>query len=513
MQAMTAIPMHKLAGFSDPHAAVEELMRRDFGSFLIRAMPHIQGGAALDYNWHIDAIAYQLERVSKGSCRRLIVNLPPRNLKSIMISVAWVAWRLGNDPMLNFVCVSYSNELSSKHARDCRSIMQSRWYHDLFPGTRINGSRSAAHDFETTAGGGRLATSIGGTLTGRGGDIIIIDDPIKPDDANSDTARDAVNEWFHSTLASRLNDKKRGAIVTVMQRLHQYDLCGMLIETGDWDVLTLPSIAVEDEIIPLTRGRVHARKTGDILHPSREPYAALMAVKQGVGSINFEAQYQQNPVPAEGNMIRAEWLRVYDHLPDHGEIVQSWDTASKDGIHNDYSACVTAIATHQAVYIIDVVRKRAEFPELKRLSIRNAVAHRATALLVEDQASGTQLIQTLRSEAPAGVPRPIPCRPETDKKSRVAGISAMIEAGQVLLPGDAPWLAEFQQELLGFPNARHDDQVDALSQLLDWVRRRWMTYDGPPEPPYVPYVDDDGSYGIEGDEFWEDGDEEYAPLY
>lgn len=346
---MTAIPMHNLAGFSDPHAAVEELMRRDFGSFLIRAMPHIQGGAALDYNWHIDAIAYQLERVSKGSCRRLIVNLPPRNLKSIMISVAWVAWRLGNDPMLNFVCVSYSNELSAKHARDCRSIMQSRWYHDLFPGTRINGSRSAAHDFETTAGGGRLATSIGGTLTGRGGDIII-DDPIKPDDANSDTARDAVNEWFHSTLASRLNDKKRGAIVTVMQRLHQYDLCGMLIETGDWDVLTLPSIAVEDEIIPLTRGRVHARKTGDILHPSREPYAALMAVKQGVGSINFEAQYQQNPVPAEGNMIRAEWLRVYDHLPCRND-PRCWRPADVAIVHGQTGTALSLLCVeHQQGY-------------------------------------------------------------------------------------------------------------------------------------------------------------------
>ena len=503
-----------MAGFDDPHAAVKELMRQDFGSFLIRAMPHIQGGADLAYNWHIDAIAYQLERISDGSCRRLIVNLPPRNLKSIMISVAWVAWRLGNNPTLNFVCVSYSNELSSKHARDCRSIMQSRWYQDLFPSTRVASSRSAAHDFETTAGGGRLATSIGGTLTGRGGDIIIIDDPIKPDDANSDTARDGVNDWFHSTLASRLNDKTRGAIITVMQRLHQYDLAGMLIETGDWEVLTLPSIAVEDEVIPLTRARVHTRKVGDILHPEREPLAALMAVKQSVGSINFEAQYQQNPVPAEGNMIRAEWLGSYDMLPRRGdEIVQSWDTASKEGVHNDWSVCITAIVVHQAVYVIDVVRKKAEFPDLKKLAISNALTHRATVLLVEDQASGTQLLQTLRSEGPVGVPLPIACRPESDKKSRVAGISAMIEAGQLRLPAEAPWLAEFQHELLAFPNGRFDDQVDALSQLLTWVRRRWTLYDGAPEAPYVPYIDEDGNYGIEGDEFWGECDDEYDELY
>lgn len=506
--------MHSMAGFHDPYAAVQELMRQDFGSFLIRAMPHIQGGADLAYNWHIDAIAYQLERISDGSCRRLIVNLPPRNLKSIIISVAWVAWQLGNNPTLNFVCVSYSNELSSKHARDCRSIMQSRWYQDLFPRTRIASSRSAAHDFETTAGGGRLATSIGGTLTGRGGDIIIIDDPIKPDDANSDTARDGVNDWFHSTLASRLNDKKRGAIITVMQRLHQYDLAGMLIETGDWEVLTLPSIAVEDEVIPLTRARTHMRKVGDILHPEREPLAALMAVKQSVGSINFEAQYQQNPVPAEGNMIRDEWLGSYETLPQRGgEIVQSWDTASKEGVHNDWSVCITAIVVHQAIYVIDVVRKKAEFPDLKKLAIANALTRRATVLLVEDQASGTQLLQTLRSEAPAGVPLPIPCRPESDKKSRVAGVSAMIEAGQLRLPAEAPWLAEFKHELLAFPNGRFDDQVDALSQLLTWVRRRWTQYDGAPEAPYVPYLNEDGEYGIEGDEFWAVCDDEDDPLF
>lgn len=462
-------------------------MRRDFGSFLIRAMPHIQGGASLDYNWHIDAIAHQLERISDGSCRRLIVNLPPRNLKSIMISVAWVAWRLGNEPTLNFVCVSYSNELSSKHARDCRSIMQSSWYQELFPRARIASSRSAAHDFETTVGGGRLATSIGGTLTGRGGDIIIIDDPIKPDDANSDTARDSVNEWFHSTLASRLNDKTRGAIVTVMQRLHQYDLCGMLIETGDWDVLTLSSIAVEDELIPLTRNRLHARKAGDILHPSREPHAALMVVKQGVGSINFEAQYQQNPVAAKGNMIRAEWLSCYHALPERrDQIVQSWDTASKDGIHNDYSACITALMSGNRLYIVDVVRKRMEFPELVKAVVETAQRHSATAMLVEDQASGMQLIQSLRTETPAGVPMPIARRPENDKKSRVAGISAMIEAGQLLLPREAPWLAEFKQELLVFPNGRFDDQVDALSQLLAWARTQWRVYDDLGAAPSAP---------------------------
>jgi predicted phage terminase large subunit-like protein len=460
-----------LSQISDPRAVLDELARRDSPSFLIRAFPHISGGADLDMNWHLEGIAHQLERVGKGACRRLLVTLPPRNLKSITITVAWVAWRLGIDPSLNFVCVSYSNELAAKHARDCRAIMQSSWYRRLFPRTIIKASRSAVHDFETTAGGGRLATSIGGTLTGRGGDIIIIDDPLKPDEAMSDTARNNVNEWFHTTLASRLNDKKRGAIILVMQRLHQYDLAGLLIESGEWDELCLPAIAIEDETIPLTRGKFYSRRAGEALHPAREPVEELLRIKQSIGSVIFAAQYQQRPVPAEGNMIRAEWLVTYGELDRSrgGRIVQSLDTASKDGLLNDWSVCITAWVHGRLVYIIDVWRRKVEFPALLKATIDNARKHNARKLLIEDQASGTQLLQKLRNDQPTGVPRPVARKPEADKRTRLAGVSAMIEAGQVLLPADAPWLAEFKHELLAFPSCRHDDQVDALSQLLIWV--------------------------------------------
>ncbi|MCC6478861.1 MAG: hypothetical protein IT552_06610 [Sphingomonadaceae bacterium] len=241
----------------DPRAVLDELCRRSFLAFLRKAWPMINGGEALLYNWHLDAIAEALDAIRRGDSKRLIANLPPRNGKSLMISVLWVAWMLGQDPSLNFVCVSYSNELSAKLARDCRAIMESFWYKALVPKTRISSFRSAAYDFETTAGGGRLATSITGTLTGRGGDIIILDDVIKPDDAMSETQRSAVNNWFRSTLASRLNDKASGAIICVMQRLHQDDLCGMLLEEGGWDHLSLAAIAEADETIPLTRGRVY----------------------------------------------------------------------------------------------------------------------------------------------------------------------------------------------------------------------------------------------------------------
>ncbi len=441
---------------------------------------------------------------------------PPRNLKSITISVAWVAWCLGQDPSLSFVCVSYSNDLSGKRARDCRAIMQSSWYRRLFPRTIIATSRSAVHDFETTVGGGRLATSIGGTLTGRGGDVIIIDDPIKPDDALSDSVRNAVNEWFHSTLASRLNDKKRGAIITVMQRLHQYDLAGLLIESGEWDELSLSAVATDDVLVPLTRRRHHQRIAGDALHRAREPVEELMRIKRSVGSVIFAAQYQQQPIPSEGNMVRSEWLKTYSAPLDRsslgGRIVQSWDTASKDGLLNDWSVCITALVCRQQVFILDVWRRRVIFPELKKAAISGARHHRARVLLIEDQASGMQLLQTLRNEQPRGVPHPIARKPEADKRSRLAGVSAMIEAGQLLLPSEAAWLAEFKQELLAFPSSRHDDQVDALSQLLIWVDLQQRMEDTPPAGPIIITVGE-GGYAESSDQWSGLSDSWVDPLY
>ena len=452
-----------------PEALLDELVRRDFVSFLIRAFPTIRGGAMLELNWHIDAIAQALAGVADGTCKRLLLTLPPRQLKSFMTSVAWVAWRLGNDPRLSFVCVSYSNELSAKFARDCRAIMQSDWYRRTFPRTIITPSRTAVHDFETSVGGGRLATSVGGTLTGRGGDIIILDDVIKPDEASSETVRESVNEWFSSTLASRLNDKKSGAIIAVMQRLHQYDLAGLLLESGEWDELSLPAIAIADRVIPLTRGRFHKRLEGEPLHATREPITVLLQIKASIGSTAFAAQYQQQPVPAKGNVVKAEWLQTYSDLPEKGKIVQSWDTASKTDERHDWSVCITARVDGRKAYIVDVWREKVEFSELWKAVKRLAHKWRPRSLLIEDAGNGTALIQRLRNDNPDNVPSPLARKPKLDKLSRLDAASSMIEAGDLLLPKEAAWLAQFKEELLGFPSTRHDDQVDALSQLMNWI--------------------------------------------
>ncbi len=504
------ISIHEI---DDPCAFMDELMRRSFPAFLRKAAPLVMGGSPLDWNWHLDAIACRLERLEQGKELRLLVTLPPRNLKSITISVAWVAWRLGKNPELNFLCVSYSNELGAKLARQCLALMRSQWYRKLFPGTVIAHNRTATHDFDTSRGGGRFTTSITGTMTGRGGDIIIVDDPIKPEDAESETVRESVNHWYRSTLTSRLNDKRTGAIIAVMQRLHAFDLAGQMIEDGGWDHLCLAAIAEEDETIPLTRRRSYHRKASEALHTARESVETLEIIKRAQGSRLFNSQYQQNPVPPGGNIIKAKWLQEYDlrSIDEmHGQIVMSCDTAIKDGKDNDYTAIITALVTRKLIYIIDVFRGRVTFPKLKTKVADLVQAHGADVLLVEDAASGPDLIHEIYAAANWRGPVPISRRPAGDKQTRVHGVSAMIESGRLFLPSDAHWLADYTTELLGFPNARYDDQVDATSQLLEWVRERDMEplsiIAGPIEMPL--YGDD----STDDSGIWPDGKDPWSGL-
>jgi predicted phage terminase large subunit-like protein len=449
--------------------ALQAVLRTELGFFVRKVFATVSPGTPYFHNWHIDAIVYQLMRVHAGQSRRLLINQPPRSLKSICVSVANVAWILGHDPSRRVIVVSYSIDFAAELNRQFRMVINSAWYMALFP--QLKWAKETGLELVTTRSGCRYATSVGGTLTGRGADLIIIDDPLNAAETHSQAARKRVIDWYGGTLVSRLNDKQTGSIIAVMQRLHEEDLAGHLIEQGGWDCLDLPAIALEDEIVPLGYGQTHRRRAGDILHPERESREALESIRAEVGSLLFSAQYQQRPVPLEGNLIRRAWFKTYDALPPpsyRSRTVQSWDIATATGTQNDYSVCTTWRINENDLYLMDVYRGRLEYPTLRRKVIALAKDLSPGTILIEDAGPGTNLLQDLRLEMPQGMTRPIGVKPEGSKLDRMATQSAKIEAGHVHLPKAAQWLADLVHELLSFPNGRHDDQVDSVSQFLLW---------------------------------------------
>jgi predicted phage terminase large subunit-like protein len=445
------------------------ILRQDLGAFTHKAFATIRPGDPFKWNWHIQSIAWHLQQVADGRIRRLIITVPPRNLKSICASVALPAWFLGRDPSRRVICASYAQELSTELHNLCRGVMQASWYRELYPRTRLSPAKNTESEFKTTQGGGRLATSVEGVLTGRGANLIIIDDPMKPLDAMSETARARVQRWYDGTVLSRLDDKAEGAIILVMQRLHVDDLAGHLLERGGWHHLNLPAMAETDEVIPIGPGQVHRRRIGDLLHPERDSADVLEEIRRTLGPYDYPAQYQQQPVPIDGGLIKGSWFRRYKHalIREPGDqIVQSLDTASKAGELNDYSVCTTWLIREGRYYLLDVERVRLDYPDLKRRVLELYHQHRPHAMLIEDKGSGTQLIQELSY---TGAAFPIAINPQGDKVMRASNQSGQIEAGRVFLPEDAPWLIEFEREIAAFPNGRHDDQVDSMTQFLTWA--------------------------------------------
>jgi predicted phage terminase large subunit-like protein len=391
-------------------------------------------------------------------------------LKSIAISVAYVAWRLGHDPTLRVIVVSYSAELAAELHRQFRMVVKSAWYAELFPNVRW--AKETSVEFVTSRGGGRYATSVGGTLTGRGADLIIVDDPLNAAESHSETARKKLIDWFGGTLASRLNDKTRNPMIVVAQRLHEDDLPGHLLRAGGWQHLSLPATALERERILIGPGRFHLRRPGEALHEAREPLHVLEQIRAEIGSLKFSAQYQQQPVPLEGNLVRREWFKPYDALPPrtyNSRIVQSWDVAATTGSGSDYSVCTTWLICGGNFYLLHVFRERLTYPPLRCKVIELAQEHRTETILIEDAGFGLNLIQDLYTDKPAWMPNPIGIKPVSTKLDRFEAQTAKIEAGHLRIPNEAHWLGAFLNEMLAFPNARHDDQVDSVSQFLQWA--------------------------------------------
>lgn len=443
--------------------------RSDFYTFMQKAFKVIDGSQKFKGNWHLELICDKLEQCMNGNIKRLIINIPPRNLKSHCASICLPAYILGHKPNAKIICVSYAQVLANKLSRKTRKLMESDFYKNIFQ-TRL-GDKNTENEFETNENGSRYATSVDGALTGDGGEIIIIDDPIKADDVHSDLKRNNVNEWYNNTLASRLNNKVEGIIIVIMQRLHVDDLTGHLLKQDGWEVLSLPAIAEKDETFTLSDGRVVGRQAGTALNPKFEPIEVLENQRQIMSNSVFSAQYQQQPIPAKGNIINYDDFQFYEHseLPQDATTFQSWDIALKDGEDNDYSVCITAKQSNGILYIDNICRYKLEMLSLVNEIYYQYDSAKANHVIIEDSSITTHLLQYLHNEAKIF---PILYRPQGDKVSRANNASLYIASKRVLLRKNAPWLDDFKAEINVFPNGKHDDQVDALSQLLDAAEKR-----------------------------------------
>ena len=455
-------------------ADYQVICRNDFYTFMHRGFGELNRDSTFSHNWHNELIASKLQACLDGKITRLIINLPPRSLKSHAATICFPAYVLGHKPSAQIICASYGQQLADKHSLDCRSLMASEWYRGLFP-VQLSPRKQSVQEFLTTSNGFRLATSVGGVLTGRGADFIIIDDPLKPDEAVSPTRRQAVNEWYDHTLYTRLNDKRKGVIIIIMQRLHEDDLVGHVLEQEQWEWVRLPAIAEADEthrIISPFRQWTVRRRAGEALHPEREPLEVLENLRRTLGEYNFAGQYQQEPAPLGGGMVKEEWFRSYDPGDEPARfdrIIQSWDTANKSSELNDYSVCTTWGQKKRKIYLLHVLRRRMDYPDLKRAVCELAERFHPTNILIEDKASGTQLIQELNRE---GVYSVTSYEPPNDKVMRLHSITNTIENGFVYLPTKSDWLEAYLHELTTFPNGKHDDQADSTSQALDWLKQQ-----------------------------------------
>lgn len=469
------------------------LARASLAGFMLALMPGYQMG------WVHRKICAELDQflldVLAKKSPRLMIAMPPRHGKTHIASRGFPAYALGRYPDLSFIATSYGADLSSRNNRDVQRIIDDPEYAAIFPSTRLYGknirSTSAGaymrnSDIFEIVGhkGAYRSAGVGGGITGMGADIAIIDDAHKDrQEADSAKVRQTVWDWYTSTLATRL--APGGGILVIGTRWHMDDLAGRLLEadrTGEgdkWRIINFPAIAETDE---------EHRKAGEALHPERYPLEDLEAKKRALGSRDWQALYQQHPVPDGGAIFQRDWLRQYlkKDLPEQFDrVVLSWDMAFKDGDTNDFVVGQAWGSKGADRYLLDQIRARMSFTDtlvaFRRLAQRWP---QATAKLVEDKANGPAVIDALKHEVP-GI---IPVEPDGSKTARAHAVTPFFEAGNVYLPSPAEceWAKEYTSELLQFPSSAHDDQVDATTQALRYMERKkdWMRH--LPDPPKGP---------------------------
>lgn len=448
---------------------LQAILRQDLKSFVIKSFNALHPGTALQNNWHIDIICEHLQAIANGQIKRLIINIPPRYLKSICASIAWPTWLMGKDPTKKIITCSYSQIISEKNAMAQRNLCYEPWFEELFPNFALCLDQNTKNRFATTKHGFRFSTSVGGALIGEGGDIIIIDDPQNPLLIHCAYYRQNTINWLQQVLLTRLNDKKNGVIVLVMHRLQPEDLTGFLLQKkGEkWHHLSLP-IWNKRKLI---RIGAHVFKKNQVLHSQRDNKKEINKIKQDVGLYVFEAQFQQNPLMQKSNFIDIEQIPTFDSAPQENmEIWQSWDTANADGKNNDFSVCSTWAIHERNFYLLHILRKKMQYITLKQTIVNHFQHWQAHKIILENKASGQQIIQELSTILPIEKFEP----GKSSKLARFMKIIHFFENKRVLLPKKAIWLEDLQHELIHFPNGKHDDQIDSISQFLNFQMNKQL---------------------------------------
>ncbi|WP_416898645.1 MAG: phage terminase large subunit [Minwuia sp.] len=447
---------------------VHAMLRQDFLPFLLWAFDVTHQDGQMVEAPYVDAICHWLVSNLSREAARLLIALPPRHLKSFIVSVAYPAWCLGRDPTLKMMIVSYGEDLAREHSVIFRRLLAHPRFGEIFPDFRID--RDTDLELRTRAGGYRRAVSRAGSITGHGADLIIADDLMKADEVHSPQVRETVRRQFSETISTRLNNPSAGAIIVVQQRLHVDDLAAHLLDVG-YDSMILPAIAERDTEFELGGGRTWSRRQGDLLIPERFSQEELNRLRRQLSDAAFEAQYQQNPVPRGG--ARVDMSRVRRHEgsldPDAYPLkFQSWDTASGLGPRNDYSVCTTWGWSDNSRYwvLIDLWRGQIDYVDLKEMVLHRQRSCDAMRVYVEAADVGRSVVNECLRAGHQWIWKTMPREP---KEVRFETNIGRLYDGSAALPAEAPWLEELERELRAFPDGDHDDQVDSVVQALRMI--------------------------------------------
>lgn len=452
-----------------------ERSRRSLRTFIREAWSLVESAPFVP-GWHIDAIAEHLEAVTAGKLRNLLITIPPRHTKSIIVSAMWPSWEWIDHPERRWLFASYAESLAIRDNVRSRRLIQSPWYQGNW-GDRYQyaGDQNEKRKVETDRGGHRISVGTGGSATGEGGDRLVIDDPHNIAEIESALVRKGTLDWFDQVWSTRANDPKLTARVIIMQRSHCDDLAGHVLEQGGWEHLCIPA-EYEGDTRKTSIGWSDPRHTeGELLWPERFGVPEIAEAKRTLGSFAYAGQYQQRPVPASGGVWKKAWFQYYRRadLPSNFDMVAaSWDCTFKDLRTSDFVAGQLWGRKGADFYLLDQVHGRLDFPATLQ-AIRNLndrARYPVNAILVEDKANGSAVLAVLKREI-SGL---IGINPDGGKESRAAAVAPLIEAGNVRLPtpDEQPWIEDTLLEFVTFPAAKHDDRVDAASQALNWLQSK-----------------------------------------